>query len=334
MSTPSGRPDSAPAPTSQRGAAAASTPRSGGRAGFIALAVLVSFVALWLAVQGRQALRPADRAVGLTDDTSLPGFRANAWQLPDEPLLGLVEIPAGSFLMGSDPAVDRQAYENERWSEALRQGTVELPAYYIGRFEVTVAQYRAFVLDTGRAALPEALAAPPDHPITQVTWADALAYCRWLQQRLLDSDQTPAQLREKLQAEWQLTLPTEAQWEKAARGAAGAIYPWGNQLEEGRANVGTGATRPVGSVPCPECQYGLSDMSGNVWELTRSPYQPYPFTDADDRDTLGADALWVMRGGSFADGPANVRTAVRGGVDPGVRNGTIGFRLALVPPGQ
>ena len=70
-------------------------------------------------------------------------------------------------------------------------------------------------------------------------------------------------------------------------------------------------------------------MSGNVWELTRSPLQPYPYSEDDDLETLGEDALFVMRGGGFSDGAANIRAAVRGGVDPGVRSGTIGFRIVL-----
>ena len=70
-------------------------------------------------------------------------------------------------------------------------------------------------------------------------------------------------------------------------------------------------------------------MSGNVWELTRSPYQPYPYSEIDDRDSLSEDALWVMRGGSFIDPESNIRAAIRGGVDPGVRNATIGFRVVI-----
>ena len=299
--------------------------------GFIILTALVAFVAVWMAVQGRQAIQRSD-SLAIAPSATLDGFSAAFWQLPDEPLLGFVEIPAGEFLMGSNPAIDRQAYENERWSQAVRQGTVDLPRYYIGRYEVTVAQYREFVRMTGRAALPETLSAEPDHPVTNITWTDALAYARWLQNGLLTSDATPPEIRSLLNDGWQVSLPTEAQWEKAARGAGGDIYPWGNQLIQERANFGTAATEPVGSRQCAECKFDLADMSGNVWELTRSPFQTYPYTTDNDRDNLSDDALWVMRGGSYADGPANIRTAVRGGVDPGVRNETIGFRLVLTPP--
>ena len=86
---------------------------------------------------------------------------------------------------------------------------------------------------------------------------------------------------------------------------------------------------PVGSFDCPECPFGLFDMSGNVWEWTRSPYQSYPYDPTDDRENLEIDALWVMRGGSFADPARNVRAAIRGGGDPGVRRPFMGFRLVL-----
>lgn len=85
----------------------------------------------------------------------------------------------------------------------------------------------------------------------------------------------------------------------------------------------------VGSFECPECPYGLSDMSGNVWELTRSPYRPYPYDPATDDIDLEPDALWVMRGGSFTDPDQNIRAAIRGGADPGARRPFIGFRVVL-----
>ncbi len=326
MSRKNQRPGNAP----DAGQSVTSAETRGARIGFIILAVLVSFVAVWMYVQGRKALQEEVRAIDASP-VSISGFRSDLWQLPEERLLGFVEIPAGEFLMGSDPGVDRQAYANERWSATRQQGTVDLPRFFLARYEVTVAQYRAFIEDTGHPFVPEALANEPDHPVANITWTDALAYCRWLQERLLAAEETPSALRELLLAGWRITLPTEAQWEKAARGTAGSVYPWGNQLTGNRANFNTDQTRPVGSFPCPDCNYGLADMSGNVWELTRSPYQPYPYTTADNGTNLEQDALWVMRGGSYADGPANIRCAVRGGVDPGVRNPTIGFRLALSP---
>jgi len=298
--------------------------------GFLILAVLITFVAYWMDQQG-QAVSQTPPVLVL-QQPSLENFRSDLWQLPDEPLLGFVEISAGQFLMGSDPAVDRQAYENERWSDSQRQGRVVLPEFYIGRYEVIVAQYQAFVQATGRTVVAQTLSAAADHPVSSITWTDALAYCRWLESNLMNSSDTPDQIRGLLTQGWRVSLPSEAQWEKAARGNNGAIHPWGNPLMENRANYESSTTQAVGNYDCPDCNNGLADMSGNVWELTSSPYQSYPYDPDDDRLNLFEDALWVMRGGSFSDGAANIRSAVRGAVDPGVRNSTIGFRLVLTPP--
>lgn len=257
------------------------------------------------------------------------GFNAQMWYLPNEELLGFVEIPAGTFPMGSNPLIDPMAFENERWSETLRQGIVDLPTYYISRYEVTVAQFKAFVDATGYRIDPLALQSPLNHPIASVSWTDAIAYARWLESRLKESAQTPEPLQRLFADGWRVSIPDEAQWEKAARGSEGRIYPWGNQPNREKANyAGTGAL-PVGTYDCPECQYGLHDMSGNVWEWTRSPYQPLPFNATDDRSNLDEDALWVMRGGSFNDAENNARTAVRGAADPGARRPFIGFRLVI-----
>lgn len=261
---------------------------------------------------------------------SAPIFQARMWHLPDEALLGFVEIPAGPFPMGSNPLIDPMAFENERWSETRRQGAVDLPQYYIARYETTVAQFAAFMEGSnyGLVEIPDSAAG--DHPIAGVSWTDALAYARWLEMQLKSSEQAPAEIRSLLSSGWRLTLPDEAQWEKAARGTESRIFPWGNTVRRERANFASSGPVPVGSIPCPECPYGLSDMSGNVWEWTRSPYQPYPFMTDDDAANLQEDALWVMRGGSFNDVENNVRAAVRGAADPGARRPFIGFRLAIV----
>ena len=239
-----------------------------------------------------------------------------------------VEVPAGPFIMGSAVA---PAFDNERWSPAAGEGIVDLASYLIARHEVTGRHFAAFAAATSWRAEPLALSGPPDHPVAHVSWTDALAYCRWLEAQLKGSPATPARVSQALRDGWRVTLPTEAQWEKAARGGDRRVYPWGDAPRRDRANFeGTGTT-PAGQFACPECPYGLSDMSGNVWEWTRSPYQPYPYDERDDRTSLEADALWVMRGGHFGDPARLVRTTARGAAEPGARRPFIGFRVAIAP---
>jgi formylglycine-generating enzyme required for sulfatase activity len=296
--------------------------------GLAVIAVLVVAMAGWLYAH-RPGAAAADAPLVESNHAAVPGFRSDEWFLPDDELLGFVAIPAGPFQMGSDPKVDPRAFENERWSESGDPGTVDLPLFYISRYEVTVAQFRAFVEATGFRADTQALGGRPDHPVAFVSWPGALAYCRWLEETLRASPETPLELRRLLGEGWRVSLPTEAQWEKAARGTDGRIFPWGNEPRQDRANFqSTGAMR-VGSFPCPECPFPLFDMSGNLWELTRSPYRPYPFDPREDNLDLDTDALFVMRGGSYADNDQNIRASIRGGVDPGARRPFIGFRVVL-----
>jgi formylglycine-generating enzyme required for sulfatase activity len=299
----------------------------GRTAGFIIMSVLIVFVAIFMNGQSQRLSENDDE--NPMPAANLEGFRADAWYLPDEPLLGFVEIPAGAFTMGSNPALDRMAYENERWSSLQRQGEVALPRYYISRYEITQAQLAAFVRATGlaQAALDPTVAG--DFPVSNITWPEALAYARWLQEQLLESDTTPVELRRFLESGARVTLPNEAEWEKAARSDDGRIFPWGNRPRNNLANVQSESLVAVGSIDCPDCAWGLADMAGNVWELTRSLMQDYPFRLGDSDPDLQAEPLYVMRGGSFSDGLNNVRSAVRGAVDPGVRNSSIGFRLVI-----
>jgi formylglycine-generating enzyme required for sulfatase activity len=186
------------------------------------------------------------------------------------------------------------------------------------------------VRETGYSVADQrALTGLPDHPAAYVSWTDAVAYTRWLDGALRSTAGTPDELRRLLDGGWRVALPTEAQWEKAARGTDGRIYPWGNAVRADRATFATQGTSAVGSFDCSECAYGLSDMSGNVWEWTRSPYQPYPYDEGDDREGMDEESLWVMRGGSFGDSQRDIRAANRGGADPGARRPFIGFRVVL-----
>lgn len=295
--------------------------------GLTIMCLLIVFVAIWMTLQSRQ--QDTDLSTLSTEQAVLAGFLSDAWFLPDEPLLGFVLIPSGPFTMGSNPTLDRLAYENERWSSSRRQGMVEVDDFYMGKFEVTVAQFRAFTAENPNLANELPTGAAGDNPVTNITWPEALAYARWLQGKLEFSTDSPEELRRFFAAGGKLTLPSESEWEKAARTGDGRIFPWGSTPSTEFANYGSSTILPVGSRPCNACAFGLQDMSGNVWELTRSPLQDYPYDPSDDAENLAEDALWVMRGGSFADSVGNVRAAVRGGVDPSVRNNTIGFRLVI-----
>ena len=315
-------------PTDQR------SPDETSTRGLVLLAALVAVFAVWMYTQGAQSARPADVGRTYSSPAELVGFRSDAWFLPDDAFVGFVEIPSGPFLMGGAPPADPLAFDNERWMPAPAgdaQGTVGLPTFYIGRYEVTVAQFGAFVLATGYTVSDETLRGPPDHPVVAVSWPDALAYCRWLETVLLEWPDAPAPIRRMLTEGGSITLPSEAEWEKAARGTDGRVYPWGYQARADRANYDSDGTTPVGSYECPECPFGLADISGNAWEWTRSPYRPYPFSPGTERENLGAEALWVMRGGSFSDTERNIRTGIRGGAGPDVRRPFMGFRLAISP---
>jgi len=303
--------------------------------GFVIMSVLIVCVAIFMQQQSQV----------LSDSTAnrnpeyigvLEGFRNDAWYLPADELLGFVSIPAGSFTMGSNPALDRMAYQNEQWSRTQRQGQPTLPLYYIARFETTRAQFAAFARATGQFqdALEEAseetgTGLAGDLPMTNVNWPEALAYTRWLDEQLRNSDDTPEQLKAFLENGARVTLPNEAEWEKAARSDDGRIFPWGSRPRNNLANFGNDELTPVGSIDCAECAYGLSDMAGNVWELTRSLMKDYPFDSSIDKGNLQPEPLYVMRGGAFSDEINNVRAAVRGAADPGVRNDTIGFRVVI-----
>ena len=295
--------------------------------GFFVMSAIIVFVAIWMSIEGN------DRALtDLTERSKLNNFSAslpNELRLPNLPLLGFVEVEAGEFLMGSNPRLDRLAYENERWSSRQRQGEVYLPSFFISRYETTIAQFSVYADEIGLDIGQMNLLGSPDLAAYNVTWSDAVGYASWLDSKLRSSPLTPERLKAILEGGGRVTLPSEAEWEKAARSTDGRIFPWGSQPTSDFANFNATEVYSVGSKLCDECAYGLSDMAGNVWEFTRSPLQDYPYDPADDFDNLSEDALWVMRGGSFADSINNVRAAVRGAVDPGVRSKTIGFRVVI-----
>lgn len=265
-------------------------------------------------------------------DWSSPRFREDAWYLPDEPLLGFVEIPAGSFWMGSDDD-DRETNYDEK-----PKHQVELPAYYIARYPVTVAQFTAFVKDTNyKQADSRCLEGILDHPVVYVTWRDGMAYCRWLDEALHRGKNVTQALRTLLEGNpiLHVNLPSEAQWEKAARGTDGRKYPWGNVFDPKNSNTYVsmiGGTSVVGSYGGGASPYGILDMSGNVWEWTRSRYVLYPYHSRDGREDLSGNDKRTLRGGylHYYHGYARCSTRMEG-FSMGSRFDFIGFRLAAFP---
>jgi formylglycine-generating enzyme required for sulfatase activity len=266
-----------------------------------------------------------------------PRFRADAWFLPDERLLGFVEIPAGPFLMGSDKGHDPEAYDNE-----LARHEVTLLRYFIGRYPVTVAQFRAYVEGSdSQPENPRSLHGLANHPVVSVSWYEAQQYCNWLTERLRAWPRTPEPLATLVRNEsWQIALPSEAEWEKAARGTDGRIYPWGNEPDPNRANYGdTGidTSSAVGCFPGGASPYSVEDLSGNVWEWTRSWWGDYPYP-ADQRERprrahpkARQDAARVLRGGAFLSPRRGVRCACRLRYHPLTSYGFVGFRVVVLP---
>ena len=260
-----------------------------------------------------------------------PRFRANAASLPDEAQLGFVEIKAGPFWMGSAEA-DKEAREDEQ-----PQHRVTLPRYFIARYPVTVAQFLAFVEASDyQPSDPDCLKGLANHPVVWVNWNDALEYCRWLTTYLGEADDIPEPLRELVRHQgWQVTLPSEAEWEKAARGSQyKRRYPWGDTFEAEWVNhwqAGIQTTNTVGVLPRGESPYGCLDMCGNVWEWTRSIYTDYPYSATDGREDLQhtGNEPRVLRGGAFSHYPRDVRCAVRGGGVARTALHRVGFRVVL-----
>ena len=157
-------------------------------------------------------------------------------------------------------------------------------------------------------------------PVVGVCWFEAQAYCKWL------SRETGLAYR----------LPSEAEWEKAARGHTGCLWPWGNEWDAQKCNClesseAFRSTTPVGMYPHGASPFGVLDMVGNVWEWTSSLYQTYPYDSQDGREEPASPGLRVLRGGSWYNNRFVARCAYRDRLVPGYFNLSIGFRLLLSP---
>jgi len=227
---------------------------------------------------------------------------------PAKPAAEMILIPAGEFIMGSDS-----------WEEDERPlHKVYLEAFEIDRFEVTNEQFEAFVKATGYQTDAEKAGESStwrsyytegkgNHPVVKVTWNDAVAYCQWAGKR----------------------LPTEAEWEKAARGTEGNIYPWGNKWDPTRANTkasGIRGTTAVGSFPDGASPYGVMDMAGNVAEWVADWYQAYP--GSTYTSPWFGEKFRVIRGGGWFYDETLVRTSSRSASSVDLRNDDVGFRCA------
>jgi len=256
-------------------------------------------------------LPPIETATPEQYTTARPPAEASigdTWTRPADGMV-MVYVPAGEFLMGSSDA-DGQAQGNEK-----PQHTVYLDGYWIDRTEVTNSQYRKCV---------EARACPeprcwaygdyngPGQPVVCVTWDDAQAYAAWAGGR----------------------LPTEAEWEKAARGTDGRIYPWGNGPPDcDKANYSNCVNHPavIGSYPLGVSPYGTWDMAGNVWEWVADWYEQGYYVYSPARNPQGPD--WgdsrLLRGGSFESAARDVRCALRHEYPPDNWHRSKGFRLVI-----
>jgi iron(II)-dependent oxidoreductase len=235
----------------------------------------------------------------------------------------MVRIPAGAFLMGS----------NDGPADERPQHRVELAEFYIDRTKVTNVQFAQFLNAIGaqgpqgeryfdvddndarvhrRDGRWQADNGFENNPVVEASWYGAVAYCKWQGKR----------------------LPTEAEWEKAARGTDGRKYPWGNDPpDRSRAHFGGGWNdlRPVGNFPKGASPYGMLDPAGNGWEWVSSAYLPYPYDAKDGREDLTREVVRGTRGGGHDSRPEELTTTQRGRhVSRNPRGGhhNIGFRCA------
>jgi formylglycine-generating enzyme required for sulfatase activity len=236
-------------------------------------------------------------------------FRAAAQEAPAKTINWsrdssvMVLVPSGEFVMGSE----KLANEKPRRKVMLKD-------FYLDKFEVTNRQYYLFCKDTGRELpmhMPDGKipAGRENHPVNNVSFADADAYCKWAGKR----------------------LPTEEEWEKGARGTDGRVYPWGSGWDQNLSNNRTRAgqdTLPVGSIPRGASPYGMMDMAGNVWEWTDSWYKSYPGAPVNFDDT-GKNR--VVRGGAYFYSIELLRASYRHPLPPDDVSEYGGMRCALDP---
>lgn len=217
---------------------------------------------------------------------------------------GMVLIPKGEFIMGHD-----KEDEDEK-----PQKKIFLKAFYIDINEVTNAEYQKFVEATGHRKpywSKDSTLNQPNQPVVGVSWDDAAAYAKWAGKR----------------------LPTEAEWEKAARGTDGRIFPWGDKWDKTKVQSSISEENKLASVsshPSGTSIYGANDMAGNAWEWCQDWYDPMYYTKTPLKNPQGPSSgeTKVTRGGSWIDMPQQLRSSNRYYSHPYVRTPAIGFRCA------
>jgi formylglycine-generating enzyme required for sulfatase activity len=230
-------------------------------------------------------------------------------------------IPAGDYRIGSD-ADDSEAYDDER-----PQHTVTLAqAYWVARLPITNAQWAVWVAQGGTAsryAYDDDLN-QPNQPVVGIDWHVAKSYCVWLSTQLADV----------LPPGYVIRLPTEVEWDAAARGTETRRYPWGAAwyddaaaTEEDQATRGWQWTMPVGCYPAGATPEGLLDLAGNVWEWTLSRWQAYPGAEK----LFTNEKLVVVRGGAYHNNRTYVRCGARFRLRPNLWSGYQGLRVVVSP---
>ena len=220
-----------------------------------------------------------------------------------------VEIPSGEFLMGSNPIEPITSYPDES-----PQHQIDLEDFFVSAKPITNSQYEKFVNSTGHKKPGHWIGGvvPPlkkEHPVTYIDWEDANAFATWCG----------------------ATLPSEAQWEKSARGNDGRLFPWGDEEPtKEHANFGNsiGDTTEVGIYKTGASSFGVLDLAGNVWEWTSSIHEDYPYNSKDGRENVNAWGARVVRGGNYLNAAKNIRCADRHSIYPTARDIYIGFRVA------
>ena len=237
------------------------------------------------------------------DKDTVVGFRLHFTQNVE--VSGMIIIQAGEFIMGSEEGEESERPARKVWVEA----------FFIDKYEVTNRQYREFILTTSHrppAFLYQERLGRDNQAVVGVSWLDAMAYAKWAGKR----------------------LPTEAEWEKSARGLDGRKYPWGAVWDKEKANSSESKiTGPafVGSFLGGISPFGLFDMAGNVLEWTADWFVSNYYSFAPYKNPKGArfGTTRVVRGGSWVEGSRMLRTSARKGILPTLRASNIGFRCAM-----